>query len=442
MRTTIITLGLLLGFSAFPQDHFAGISTSDCVGILNGDLNPAEFSNLSKKFEVNIYGMSFNVANNKIGFSDITAGKNLEDLIFAGSESVNMRLDTRVIGPSFALKIGKWGFGITTKANIKFDIVNVDPTIGNAISNNNLTLATTILNTNSNQRFSGTSWGEVGLSAAKKIIDNDKHTFSAGLTVKLLFPGSYTNVGLNNLSGQITGAFLTTNGPATLNIAYSGNLAERFSQADDYTKSVFGGLNGMATDIGFNYIWKDEKSKYKIKGGMSIRNIGSMTFNNSNNSSTNYTLNIPASNPLNLSDFENANNLSEVENILLAPENNYLSQTPNKSAFKVNLPTLFTLYGDFKIVPKIYITGFMQQKMKNDEDNAQITGLNIYSVTPRVNLGFFEAYVPISNNDISGTNVGLGFRLGGFYIGSGSIITALSDSKQADLYTGFRWAFL
>lgn len=444
MRTTIITLILLLGFSAFSQDHFAGISTSDRVGILNGDLNPAEFSNLSKKFEVNIYGISFNVANNKIGFKDITSGKNLEDLIFAGNESVNMRLDTRVIGPSFALKIGKWGFGITTKANIKFDIVNVDPSIGNAISNNNLTNVTTILNTNSNQRFSGTSWGEVGLSAAKKIIDNDKHTFCAGLTLKLLFPGSYTNVGLNNLSGQITenvtGAFLTTNEPATLNIAYSGNLAERFSQADDYTKSVFGGLNGMATDIGFNYIWKDEKSKYKIKGGMSIRNIGSMTFNNSNNSSTNYSLNIPASNPLNLSDFEDTNNLSEVENVL--NDAGYLNQTPNKSAFKVNLPTLFTLYGDFKIVPKIYITGFMQQKMKNDEDNGQITGLNIYSVTPRVNLGFFEAYVPISNNDISGTNVGLGFRLGGFYIGSGSIITALSDSKQADLYTGFRWAFL
>ena len=51
MRTTIITLVLLLGFSAFSQDHFAGISTSDRVGILNGDLNPAEFSNLSKKFE-------------------------------------------------------------------------------------------------------------------------------------------------------------------------------------------------------------------------------------------------------------------------------------------------------------------------------------------------------------------------------------------------------
>ena len=52
MRTTIITLVLLLGFSAFSQDHFAGISTSDRVGILNGDLNPAEFSNLSKKLSI------------------------------------------------------------------------------------------------------------------------------------------------------------------------------------------------------------------------------------------------------------------------------------------------------------------------------------------------------------------------------------------------------
>jgi hypothetical protein len=65
------------------------------------------------------------------------------------------------------------------------------------------------------------------------------------------------------------------------------------------------------------------------------------------------------------------------------------------------------------------------------------------SITPRVKLGFFEAYLPIANNDVSGTNVGFGFGLGGFYLGSGSIITALTnDSKQADFYTGFRWGFL
>jgi len=446
MKKIIVTFGLLIGFGVFAQDHFSGISTSNRVGILNGDLNPAEFSNLSKKIEVNIYGLSFNVSNNKIGFKDLTSDTNLEDLIFRGTEPVNMRIDGQILGPSFAMKWMKWGFGVTTKANIKFDVINVDPAIGNAIYNNDLVLNTTLLNKPGNQRLAGTSYGEVGLSAARTIFENDKHRFDAGITLKFLFPGSYSNFGLRNLSGTITesggSSFLTTDQPASLNIAYSGGLADSFSNFNDYTKSIFGGLNGVATDIGFTYQWKDGKSKYKIKGGMAIRNIGSMTFKDNNNYSTNYTLNIPANNPLDLSQFNNIDNLSDVEDILTT--NGYLVNQPrNNTNFKVNLPTLFTLYGDFKIVPKVYVTGYLQQKMKKDTGDNQITALNIISVTPRVNLGFFEGYIPISNNDVAGTNVGIGFRLGGFYIGSSSIFTALtSDSKQADIYTGFRFAFL
>jgi hypothetical protein len=85
----------------------------------------------------------------------------------------------------------------------------------------------------------------------------------------------------------------------------------------------------------------------------------------------------------------------------------------------------------------------MQQKVRKDSENDQITALNIVSITPRINLGFFETYVPISNNQISGTTVGFGFRLGGFYLGSNSIVSSLTNNgKQADFYTGFRWAFL
>jgi len=59
-------------------------------------------------------------------------------------------------------------------------------------------------------------------------------------------------------------------------------------------KSLFGGLQGFATDLGVNYQWKDEDKKYKINAGMSIRNIGSMTFSDNNNTSNSYTLVIPA----------------------------------------------------------------------------------------------------------------------------------------------------
>lgn len=444
MKTLFFFLGLLFSSALFAQDHFSGISTSNRVGIVNGAINPAEFSNLSKKFEINFYGLSFDVSNNKIGFNDLTSDTNIEDLIFTGTESVNMRIDGQILGPSFAMKWRKWGFGITTKANVKFDVVNVDTSLGNAIFNNDLPLNTTIVNQSENQRLSGTSYGEVGLSAARTIVDNDKHKFNAGLTVKFLFPGSYSNFGLSNLNGTITqtasGAFLTTNQPANLNVAYSGSLADSFSNFDDYTNSIFGGLNGVATDIGFTYEWKDGKEKYKIKSGLAIRNIGSMTFKDDNNYNTNYTFTTQGRPPLNLNLFENVDNLSEVEAILIS--NGYLTQTPNKTDFKVNLPTLLTMYADFKIVPKVYVTGYLQQKMKKDDANEQITSRNIFSVTPRVNLGFFEAYIPVSTDDISGTNVGFGFRLAGFYLGSNSIITSLADGKQANVYTGYRYAFL
>ena len=445
MKKILLTLSLLVGFSASAQDQFSGISTSNRVGILNGAINPAEFANLSKKFEINFYGLSFDVSNNKIGFNDLTSDTNLEDLIFTGTESANLRIDGQILGPSFAMKWRKWGFGITTKANIKFDVVDVDTSLGNAIFNNNLTLNTTLLNQTGNQRLSGTSYGEVGFSVARNIYENDKHKFDAGITLKFLFPGSYSNFGFRNLSGSITkdasGTFLTTDQPANLNIAYSGNLADSFSNFDDYTKSIFGGLNGVATDIGFNYQWKDGKDKYKIKAGLAIRNIGSMTFKDDNNYNTNYTLSIPSTNPLDLSLFENINNLSEVEDVLF--NNNYLNiNNQNKTDFRVNLPTLLTMYADFKIVSKVFVTGYLQQKMNNDDGNDQITARNIFSITPRVNLGFFEAFLPLSTDDISGTNVGFGFRLAGFYLGSNSIFTSLADGKQANIYTGYRLAFL
>jgi hypothetical protein len=55
-------------------------------------------------------------------------------------------------------------------------------------------------------------------------------------------------------------------------------------------------------------------------------------------------------------------------------------------------------------------------------------------------LEHFEVFTPLTQNEISGFNAGVGFRAGGFFIGSGSVITALiNDSKEADIYAGFRF---
>lgn len=435
----------------YSQQHFAGLTTSGRSGIITAGTNPAELVNMSNKFEVNIFGLSVNASNNKIGFSDLTSNADIENLIFVGDEPVNMRFNAEIYGPSVAVKYQKWAFGLTTKANGMLDIVDVDTKLGDAISNSGLNnlVASTFLNSSGNQRIIGTSWGEVNLLAARTLFENSIHKINGGITLKLLFPGAYANLGAGQFTGTVSqslGQGYLTDANANINIAYSGSLGNSFSNFDDYTKSVFGNLNGFATDFGFNYQWKEEsansnKNKYRLNVGFSVRNLGSMTFKDDNNNSTNYQLEIQGSESLNLNQFENVDNLQEIETILL--NSGFLTKQSGTKDFKVKLPATFSLYADLKIIPIVYVSAFLQQKIKEDNDNDQITAQNIITVTPRVNLGFFEAYLPLSNSDVSGFNTGIGFQFKGFYLGSGSIITALiNDSKQADIYVGFRWGFL
>ena len=446
MKKIFLTAALLLSAFGFSQEQFAGLTTSSRVGIINADINPAELTNLSKKFEVNIFGVSFNVANNKIGFSDLTSNANFEDLIFQGSDPVNMRFDAEIIGPSVAMKWQKWGFGFTTKAYGKLNVIDVDPHIGDAITTGGLNslIGSTTLNNTNNQRLNGTTWGEIGLSAGRILYDTEKYQISAGAKFKLLFPGSYSNFGADQFQGTINnnlGSPTLTNADANLNFAYSGNLADSFSNFNDYSSSIFGNLNGAAIDFGATFKIKDAGDKYKLKTGLSVRNIGSMKFSDANNNSTNYKLQINGGQSLDLTQFQNVDNLQQVETILL--NSGYLTKQSSNKDFKVKLPTQVTLYADVKIIPKVYVSGLLLQKLNKDNSNDQVAALNSFSITPRVNLGFFEAYLPFTNNEIAGSNLGVGFRLGGFYIGSGSILTAvIADSKQVDIYTGFRWAFL
>ncbi|MFT6748778.1 MAG: hypothetical protein ACI9XR_001582 [Flavobacterium sp.] len=457
MKNYFLYIAPLISVFAFGQEHFNGISTSSRVGILNANYNPAELVNMNNKFEVGGLSFSANIGNDKIGFSDIFSDTSIEEKLFLGDGVVNLRADVEAYLPSFAMKYQKWAFGISAKAQGKLDVVDVNTNLGNALSNSAIDAilgGSTTINSDTNQRLNGTTWGEISLVAARNIMDTEKYSFNVGATVKLLFPGSYANLGLDKFQGTITRdisqQLTLSNASANLNIAYSGSLGNSFANFDEYSKSVFGGLNGLGADIGANFQLKDDansnkKNAYKINAGLSIRNIGAMTFKDENNQSTNYALSIPNATPgnpgLNLNQFQNLDSLEEIEQILLS--SGYLTKQNDSNDFKAKLPTTINLYADFKVIPKLYVTGYLQQKVNKDGNNDQITAQNTFTITPRFSTNYFEVFAPIGSNEISGFNTGIGFRVGGFFIGSGSIVTALiNDSKQADIYTGFRWSFL
>lgn len=442
MKKIIVSVFTLTGFCIFAQEHFSGIGTSKRIGILNANLNPAELANLSSKTDINFFAVSANVANNKIGFSDLTGNEDLEDLIFRGSDAVNMRFDVEIAGPGIAFRQGNWGYAITSKAYGKLNLVDVDVNIGDAIANEGLNslLNSTTLNGNYNQRLTGTSYGEIGLSVARSLWETDQYKLNGGATFKLLFPGSYANFGADQFEGTITtvgGNSFLSNANANLNIAYSGSLANNFSEFEDYSDSVFGGLNGFGADLGATFTIKDENDGYKLNSGISVRNMGKMTFKDDNNSSTNYSLSIQGSESLNLNQFDGVESLQEVERILV--DSGFLTATSQNRDFKVKLPTVINAYADLKIVPIFYVSLFLQQKLSDDAENDQITAQNIATLTPRLSFNHFEFFTPLSQSEVAGFNAGFGLRAYGFFLGSGSVITALlNDSKQADFYIGYR----
>ncbi len=448
-QTLLFTFGL---FSAglFAQEHFSGINTTRRTGLLNASINPAELVNLKNGYEVNVFNFSANIANNKLTFSElINSDDDFEDMLFAGSEPVNMRTDVEILGPAFGFKIGNgWAFAISSGAKVKADIIDVNPALGRALTNGVDTIdEITAIIANYNQKTSATTWGEIGFSAAKNLYYTDEHKISGGLTFKLLFPGSYANISASNFSGTIQsnlGDVNLTDASAMVNVAYSGSLANDFNDSSNFTDFFAGGLNGFATDIGVNYQWKDMESindGYKLNTGLAIRNLGSMTFKDNNNVSRNYELEVGANESLDLNQFEDVDNLTELEDILLDNPEFFTAQT-TETDFKVKLPTMFSAYADAKVYNNWFATLYVQQKLNDDANNKQISMQNIVTVTPRYSGSFFEAYAPLSHNEISGFTAGVGIRLGGFFIGSGSILSAaFSDTDQADAYMGFRFGF-
>ncbi|KAB1157557.1 DUF5723 family protein [Flavobacterium luteum] len=451
MKKPLLLLLSLQFFVVSAQDHLSGINTSKRIGLLNVSNNPAELSNLSSKYEVNLFSVSTIVSNNIVGFNDIVDGENLEDLLFKGEKPVNFRLDSEIYGPGFAMRLKKWSFGFNTKGYIKASVVDVNPSLGDAILNQAIQSIggePTKIKNDYNQRLNGTTWGEVGLSVARNLYATDTKKFSAGVTLKLLFPGSYANFGVSQFTGTITNNTTEQtirNATANVNFAYSGNLANSFVDFSDYSKSVFGGLSGYAADFGINYQWKNkDKEEYKLNIGAAVKNIGSMTFKSDNNSSINYDLKIPRlplpnTQFLDLNKFTNIESLQEIEKLLI--NEGFLTKTDGGNAnFKVNLPTVFSGYADIKVISKFYLTLYTQQKLNDNGKNDQIITQNVVSVTPRFSFKNYELFSSWADNEISGTTGGFGLRICGFYLGSSSILTALtSDTKQADFYIGFQY---
>ena len=451
-RITVVLL-FLMGICNWvnAQTHFAGMLSSKRVGMYNVSYNPAELTNLTNKRELSLIGASVAFGNNKVSISDLRSGKAVQSVLFSSGSPVKLDFNAEILGPSLGVKYKKWGFGLLTKAYTKVNMSDLDVNLFNSIySSALLTLGSFPLSNSYNQRINSASWGQVSIAVSRKILEKKHHQLSAGGAISLLFPASYANIGLDKFSGSIKYNLFPpqanlVNSTTKLNLAYTNNFAKGFTTSNDFTSAIWGEYGGTSFDLGLSYQYLNDKKVPLINVGISVKNVGSLAYQAKKFTSVDYSVNIPAPTAakpgFNLLNLASITSLSQLEGLLIS--SGYMTkESQANSDLIVKLPTTIQAYASIRALNRFSVDLNTQYNVRQGTGNREITSPNSVTVIPRFQTKYFEFYSPWSSQEVTGLSGGLGIRIAGFYLGSGSIITALqNNSKQIDVYTGYQIGF-
>lgn len=108
---------------------------------------------------------------------------------------------------------------------------------------------------------------------------------------------------------------------------------------------------------------------------------------------------------------------------------NAISEVTTNSNVTVALPTTVRLNIDYKLIPNLYVNLDLNQTLVKRNNPFNNNGLNHITLSPRFETRIFSAYLPITLSSLGRTSIGAGLKLGPLIVGSGSILSNLSNDN-------------
>ncbi|MEJ0080275.1 MAG: DUF5723 family protein [Puia sp.] len=340
---------------------------------------------------------------------------------------------------------------LTTRSRVFANVKDVNGDLANAIIDPAGSGITTPIALNGGRTITHTTgWTEIGGSVGQVFTKKGSHHFfKGGITLKYIAGTADAYMTTDGITGslQSIGNTSVIQGPAAGYISINATNTNFHDYTfDDLFKFTGQGYGG---DIGFVYEFRPNTvdysmytndrwaNKYKLKIGVSVLDVGMIKFNKSGNLAANYNTDIPAGSQFDLNAL-NGKSFGEFIPVLNGtPE--FVPGTAQSSSYTVNLPTTVQANIDYLFSPN-WAVNLAGQFNTNKAINFNLYEVNSYSVTPRWENSLISVELPVNYNDLTQFNAGLAFRIGPFFIGSGSIITALfNNTKQADVHVGLNW---
>ena len=433
------------------QSNF-GFLTDNYSGVNSVTINPANIVDSRFKTDINLIGASAYGGNDYYGVNILDATKSGYDFDLMANkyptDDNNVSVNSDVMGPSFMFNINaKNSIALFTRVRSFANINEINGETIEDIENDD----SDDFNINEGDfKTLGNAWAEFGVTYARVFLNNKERFFKAGISLKYLKGLGNANASGKNLTidydadgtdlggGETTGEIAST---GTVTYGYYDDFG-----ADGYDYEIPKNASGVGVDVGVVYEWRPnhadytktnsngdtytlkDKNKYKLKLGLSITDIGSINYKDGIEDTYDVTNSGVSEN-----DLEDAEDLNDILST-------FYTLTNSKTGYKVNMPTTLHFNADWSFTNHFYVnlnTDFSLVSKKKFGAN-RIS--NTVALTPRFESKWFSFYVPIGFVEYSGFQAGAGLRLGPLYIGSGSVLTALTsdNSKSADVYAGLK----
>ncbi|MBP4138428.1 DUF5723 family protein [Flavobacterium geliluteum] len=448
MKKTVIILMLFVATLSAKAQSYMGYFHDNYAGVQSVLFNPASIADSRFKTDINLFSISGAVQNDLYGVKLFDVYKDGYDFDREAKRSPlnqnNALVNFDIMGPSFMFNIApKHTIAVFTRARSVTNLRNVN---GNLIDQvkEGLDEASDFNFNAGNVNGASNTWGELGISYAAVLYQNNQHFLKGGLTAKYLqggvngyVKGQDVNVAFNENTVDPDRGTLVSNGQITV------GTSQDFEANEDY--KFDSNANGFGFDLGLVYEWRPDYeqydlskakradnnfrdlNKYKLRFGLSVTDIGSINYKKARQDT--YDVNGTITQEM----------INDAGNFYEFLEDNY-TKTSSKIGMKTNLPTALHADVDWNMYRKFYLNlnGDINMVAANKVNGYGIA--NRVSLTPRYESRWFSFYVPMTYMQYSGMQVGSGLRVGAFFVGSGSVLTNLvsKESKAVDFHLGIK----
>jgi len=420
----VVTLGsLCFGRSTFAQSYKPtyGSAFAGSTSIFN---NPASSVNQSFKWEATILSAQANVNSNAFYIQNDSIGiyEGMFPKYFHGNVDVNLL--NLLYKPN-----NKQAFSVGIRART-FNHIKTEPlVVSNGIQSMHdffmLNRQTPYLEA----FLTHSGWLEGNFNYAQEIFRNQKSTLTAGLTLQInkSISGAYATVNklsyLESTNGIDTLYTLTAGGSS---FGYSSNYDETIAgTANTGTDFIKKGKTNMGLSIGAEYLLYNTEAhsfqtnhalNYALKIGVSIMDIGGVSYKNSVTSSIFNGVRPGMNDPLISRKTTGIANSDQLRDSLATI---FATTTQMPETFTVAKPTRFNLNIDKPLGNDFYINADLTVNMHASAglNKRRVRDLNLITVTPRYETLHLGVYIPVQYNTQGQLMVGGAIKLGPLTVG-------------------------